>query len=106
MLRSLFTPTLCLVFAVGLSLSAAEEVTGLSVNDSPDPMKTSASISGEFRFSGTGPDVDSPGVIQSSRLKMTVTLSGAAGIVRALTASISAAREPGDPAETTKTVTA
>ena len=49
--------------AAGTTLGA-ESVTILSVGDAPDPfsppVKSQSNITGQFRFSGTGPDVDNP----------------------------------------------
>ena len=60
-------------------------------------------------YSGTGRDHNSPGVTTQALLRMTVEVRGPAPdttLVRTLTAQTSASRNPGDPQEVTKTLTA
>ena len=102
----------CLVFSflVG-SVFGVEAPTLVSIADSPDPfsppVKIQASLSGEVRFSGTGPNVDNNAITQRTLLRMTVRLTATPdnSIVRSFVAETSAARNPGDPNKVVKTLT-
>src|SRR5688572_10614319 len=93
---------LACLFSAGLR--AQESVVLNTITDSPDPLSApvhgAGKISGNFSFSGNGPDIDNASVTARSLLRMSVEVRGPApstALVATLQAESSASRNPGDP---------